>query len=61
VQCLAEQMQNDQFSDLFAGLVVAGGDPADIFTSPTAQLPIAALFLRCLSAEEMLGIADLLN
>ena len=61
VQCLAEQMQNDQFSDLFASLVVAGGDPADIFTSPAAQLPIAALFLRCLSAEEMFGIADLLN
>lgn len=61
VQCVADQFQTDTFRDLFANLLVAGGDPADILSSAEAEVPIAALLFRCLSADEILRIGDLLN
>jgi hypothetical protein len=61
VQCVAGQFQTDTFRDLFADLLVAGAEPADILSSAEAQVPIAALLFRCLSADEILRIGDLLN
>lgn len=61
VECVADQLQTDTFRDLFADLVVAGDEPADILSSAAAQLPVAALLVSCLSAEEILELGDLLN
>jgi len=61
VQCVAEQFQSETFRDLFAGLLAEGGEPADILSYPDAQFSIGALFLRCLSPDEILRMGELLN
>ena len=61
VECLADQLQTDAFRDLFADLVVAGDDPADILDQAAAQLPIASLLVSCLTPAQILEFGDLLN
>ena len=61
VQCVVDQLGTDTFRDLFAELVVAGGEPADIINLGAAQLPIASLLISCLSPDELIRFGDLLN
>lgn len=61
VECVADQLQTDAFRDLFADLVIAGAEPADILSDPAAQLPIASLLVSCLTPEQILEFRDLLN
>ena len=61
VDCLAEQLQTDAFRDLFADLVAAGDDPADILDYSAAQLPLGALLVSCLTPQQVLEFGDLLN
>ena len=61
VECLADQLQTDTFRDLFAELVAAGAEPADIFDQAAAQLPIASLLVSCLTPAQILEFGDLLN
>mgnify|MGYP001827457022 CR=1 FL=1 len=61
VECVADQLQTDTFRDLFADLVVAGADPADIVDHAAAQLPITSLLVSCLTPAQILEFGDLLN
>ena len=61
VECVVEQLESETFRNLFADLVTAGGEPADIVTQAAAQLPMATLLISCLSPEEFLRIGDFLD
>ncbi len=61
VECVVDQLESETFRDLFADLVAAGGEPADIVTQAAAQLPMASLLLSCLSPEEFLRVGDFLD
>ena len=61
VECIVDQLEGEAFRDLFAALVMEGGEPEDIVSLAGAQLPLAALLLQCLSPEEFLRFDDLLN
>jgi hypothetical protein len=61
VECVADQLQTDTFRDLFADLVAAGAEPADILDHAAAQLPIASLLVSCLTPAQILEFGDLLN
>ena len=61
VECVADQLQSDTFRDLFADLVAAGAEPADILDHAAAQLPITALLVACLTPAQILEFGDLLN
>jgi hypothetical protein len=61
VECIVEQLESESFRNLFADLVSAGGEPADIVTQAAAQLPLATLLITCLSPDELLRFGDLLD
>jgi hypothetical protein len=61
VECVVDQLESETFRNLFADLVAAGGEPADIMTQAAAQLPMASLLLTCLSPEEFLQVGDFLD
>ncbi len=61
VECVADQFQSETFRNLFADLLAEGGEPADILSYAGAQLSIGALFLRCLSPDEILRMGEFLN
>lgn len=61
VECVVDQLESETFRNLFADLVVAGGDPTDIFTQAAAQLPVATLLITCLTPDEFLRVSGLLD
>ncbi|MDJ0924516.1 MAG: hypothetical protein QNJ77_08145 [Acidimicrobiia bacterium] len=61
LECVVDQLESETFRNLFADLVAAGGEPADIVTQVAAQLPMATLLLTCLSPEEILRVGDFLD
>ena len=61
VECVVEQLESETFRNLFADLVVVGGEPADILDQAAAQLPVASLLITCLSPAELLQFGDLLT
>ena len=60
LECIADELESETFRNLFAQLVVEGGEPADIVNQAGAELPIASL-VTCLSPVELLQFGDLLT
>jgi hypothetical protein len=61
VNCLAAGLGADNFRNILAAIIVAGGEPADILDNAATQIPLGLLLLGCLSPEEYLKIGELLN
>jgi hypothetical protein len=61
VNCLAAGLEADNFRNILAAIIVAGGQPADILDNATTQIPLGLLVLGCLSPEEYLKIGEFLN